>query len=156
MHWFWWVVIVYVALFIVNKLCEDNPGFRHILCCVLSLAYPILVIVNLEAPNDSAMLFAIFGPLVVSFYKFVYGLAEMLENDGAGDIIGTAFILASNEEVTVVSIIVSIVVCVVFSAIPIALFFICRGFSTFLACVTLFVPLAYCVFCAIRYFRDEY
>ncbi len=156
MHWFWWVVIVYVALIILNALCTDNPGFRHVLCCIMSIVYPIITIVNLDDPDSSFALWAIFGPLTVAFYKFVYGLAEMIENDGSGDVIGTFFILWTNEEVTVLSIIISIVVCVVFAAIPIALFFIFREFSNFLACVSLFLPFIYCLIGAIRYFGEEY
>ena len=159
MHWFWWLVIVFVALCIVNKLCEDNPGFRHVLCCIIALAYPIMAIINVNDPDGSAfMIWALLGPIVLAFYKYVYGIAEMMENDGAGDVLGTILASLDSDEVTVVSIIISVVISVVFAAIPIGLTLLCAitfG-SKVLACVVMFVPFVYCLICAVRYFRDEY
>ena len=159
MAWYWWVIIVFVALCIVNKLCEDNPGFRHVLCCIIALVYPIMAIINVNDPDGSAfMIWALLGPIVLAFYKYVYGIAEMMENDGAGDFLGTILASLDSDEVTVISIIISVVISVVFAAIPIGLTLLCAitfG-SKFLACVVMFVPFVYCLICAVRYFRDEY
>lgn len=159
MHWFWWLVIVFVALCIVNKLCEDNPGFRHVLCCIIALVYPIMAIINVNDPDGSAfMIWALLGPIVLAFYKYVYGIAEMMENDGAGDVLGTILASLDSDEVTVISIIISVVISVVFAAIPIGLTLLCAitfG-SKVLACVVMFVPFVYCLICAVRFFRDEY
>ncbi len=156
MHWFWWVVIVYVALVVINKLCEDNPGFRHVFCCIISLVYPIMTIINLDDPESSFAIWLIFGALTVAFYKFVYGLVELIENEGSGDIIGAMFYIWFESEVNVLTVGVSVVISVVFAAIPIGLFFLFRELSTFLACITLFLPLVYCIIGAVRYFREEY
>ena len=159
MAWSWWVIIVFVALCIVNKLCEDNPGFRHVLCCIIALVYPIMAIINVNDPDGSAfMIWALLGPIVLAFYKYVYGIAEMMENDGSGDFLGTILASLDSDEVTVISIIISVVISVVFAAIPIGLTLLCAitfG-SKVLACVVMFVPFVYCLICAVRFFRDEY
>lgn len=150
MHWIWWVLIIFVALFIVNKLSEDRPGFRHILCSIIGVVYPIVFLIDQD--KFGWLLFV--GPLAIGFYKYVYGLAEMLENDGAGDIIGTLFVTFTDGEVTVVSIIVSVIVSALFAAvaiIPVAFF---TDFSLILAGIWLFVTAVYCIFCAVRYFKE--
>ena len=159
MAWYWWVIIVFVALYIVNRLCEDNPGFRHVLCCIIALVYPIMAIINVNDPDGSAFLiWALAGPIVLAFYKYVYGISEMMQNDGSGDFLGAILASLDSDEVTVVSIIISVVISVVFAAIPIGLTLLCAiGLgSKFLACVVMFVPFVYCLICTVRYFRDEY
>ena len=156
MHWFWWLVIVFVALCIVNKLCEDNPGFRHVLCCIIALVYPIMAIIKID--GDGFMIWALLGPIVLAFYKYVYNIAEMMENDGSGDIIGEFLLHFDSDEITVISVVVCVIVSIVFAAIPIGLTLLCAiAFgSKFLACVVLFVPFVYCIICAVRFFREQY
>lgn len=158
MHWFWWVVIVFVALCIVNKICEDKPGFRHVLCCIIALVYPIMAIIHVNDPDGSAFLiWAFVGPVVLAFYKFVYGIVEMMENDGSGDIIGEIFISWFDDAASAAAIVVSVIISVVFAAIPIGLTALCASSgSKFLTSVVLFVPFIYCLIGAIRFFRDEY
>ncbi len=150
MHWIWWVLIIFVALFIVNKLSEDRPGFRHVLCSVIGVVYPIIFLIDQE--KFGWLLFV--GPLAIGFYKYVYGLAETLENEGSGDLLGNLICIFSDDELTVVSIIVSVIISALFAAvaiIPVAFF---TDFSLILAGIWLFVPAVYCIFCAVRYFRE--
>ncbi len=150
MHWIWWTLIIFAALFIVNKLSEDRPGFRHILCSIIGLVYPILFLIDQE--KFGWLLFI--GPLAIGFYKYVYGLAEAIENEGAGDLLGNLICIFSDDEATVVSVIVSIVISAAFAAVaivPVAFF---TDFSLTLAAIWLFVPAAYCIFSAVRYFKD--
>ena len=150
MHWIWWVLIIFAALFIVNKISEDNPGFRHILCSIIGVVYPILFLINEE---KFYWVFFV-GPLAIGFYKYVYGLSEAIENDGVGDLLGNLLFIFEDEGVTVLSIVISVIISGLFAAvaiIPVAFF---TDFSFTLARIWLFVPAAYCIFCAVRYFKD--
>ena len=166
MQWFWWVVIGFAVVFSLGKLCEDRPGFRNVLCCIIALVYPILALINIDNPDNSFMAWALLGPVVLAYYKFVYDFAEKLEGESDGDIL---FDLVANIEwlgwifdidnpTGLLAIIVSIVLAVIFAAIPIALTMVCALVlgSKVLAGIALFVPFVYCVICTIRFFQDEY
>ena len=150
MHWIWWVLIIFAALFIVNKICEDNPGFRHILCSIIAVVYPIVFMI------DEEKFYWVFfvGPLAIGFYKYVYGLAEAVENEGVGDLLGNLLFIFSDEGMSVISIIISVIISGIFAAVAIIPVAFLTDFSFTLARIWLFVPAAYCIFCAVRYFRE--
>lgn len=150
MHWFWWVLIIFVAFSIINKICEENHGFRQVLCCIIAVAYPILTLVFAE----HSTLFLIFGALLLGIYKYVYGIAEYLEDEGPPDIF-SFFKFFSDGELSVLAIIFSIVSAILFAAVavvPVAFF---TDVSMVLATIWLFVPAVYCIVTTVLYFRDS-
>lgn len=162
MHWFWWVVIGFVAMFILGKLCEDRPGFRNVLCCIIALAYPILAIVTIDSEKFGFVGWAILGPIVLAYYKFVYDFAERLDGESDGDLIFSLFENVDffswifDIDSSFIALVVSVVLAIIFAVIPIALVFVFAQFSVVLSCIMLFVPFVYCLFCTIRYFRENY
>ena len=163
MHWFWWVVIGFASMFILGHLCEDRPGFRNVLCCLIALAYPILAIININSDGSGFILWTIFGTIAVAYYKFVYDFAERLEEGGSdGDLLFSLFENIEwfswifEIESNFVGLLVSIVIAVIFAVIPIALVLVFASFSVVLSCIALFLPFLYCIICTVRFFRDEY
>ena len=165
MHWFWWVVIGFVAVFVLGKLCEDRPGFRNVLCCIITLVYPILAIVNIENEEFGFVGWAIVGCIIWAYYKFVYDFAESVEDrDFHGDIVlqlienvdALSWIYGGAEISPVVAVIVSIIIAVVCAIIPLALVLVVVEVSAVLSCIMLFIPFVYSLICTIMYFQEEY
>lgn len=154
MHWFWWLVIIFVALIIVNKLSEDHPAFRQVLCCIISIVYPILAIIH--ATDESFLPIILVGALVLSFYKYVYGIAEIVEEEGAPDVLSAILVACSDGEVTVISIIISVVISVVFAVICILPCLLLAEVSMILSLISLFIPAVYCLITTVLFFRNEY
>ena len=144
MAWYWWVIIVFVALFVFGKLCEERPGFRNVLCCLITLAYPIMAIINIDSEGFGFVGWTILGCVVFAYYKFVYDFAERMEGSSDGDLI---FSIIENIgwlswvfeiESEFVFLLISIVLAIIFAAIPLALVFVFAEISVVLSCIMLF------------------
>lgn len=165
MHWFWWVVIGLAAMFVLGHLCEDRPGVRNVICCLIALAFPIMAIINIESEGFGFVGWTIVGAIVWAYYKFVYDFAESVEDrDFHGDIVlqaianfdALSWIYGGAELGPVVAVIVSIVIALICAAIPVALVFVFAEVSVVLSCIMLFLPFVYSIICTIIYFREEY
>lgn len=165
MHWFWWVVIGLVAMFVLGHLCEERPGVRNVICCLIALAFPIVAIINIDSEGFGFGGWTIVGCIVWAYYKFVYDFAESVEDrDFHGDIVlqfianfdALSWIYGGTEIGPVVAVIVAIVIAIICAAIPIALVFVFAELSVVLSCIMLFLPFVYSLICTIRFFRDEY
>lgn len=151
MHWFWWVVIVFAAICVLNKVCEEYPAFRQVFCCVIAVAYPILMFVFPE--KEMVILFS--GALMLGFYKYVFGMAEILEEEGPPDLF-IFFWGLSDGETSAITIIFSVISTVLFAAVAIVPIALLTDVSLFLARVWTFAPAVYCIVTSVLYFRNNY
>ncbi|MBQ8505106.1 MAG: hypothetical protein IJ492_02460, partial [Clostridia bacterium] len=93
---------------------------------------------------------------------FVYDFAERLDGESDGDLIFSLFENVDffswifDIDSSFIALVVSVVLAIIFAVIPIALVFVFAQFSVVLSCIMLFVPFVYCLFCTIRYFRENY
>ena len=71
MAWYWWVIIGFVALFVFGKLCEERPGFRNVLCCLITLAYPIMAIINIDSEGFGFVGWTILGCVAFAYSSFI-------------------------------------------------------------------------------------
>ena len=130
MHWFWWVVIAFAAICVLNKVCEEYPAFRQVFCCVIAVAYPILMFIFPE--KEMVILFS--GALMLGFYKYVFGMAEILEEEGPPDLF-IFFWGLSDGETSAITIIFSVISTVLFAAVAIVV--IPHGYDDQIAVSTL-------------------
>lgn len=151
MGWFWWLIIFFAAICILNFICQENPAFRQVFCCIIAVAYPILMFIFPE--QNVAIL--IIGALALGFYKYLFGIAEIMEEEGPPDIFIIFWSLSDTEE-GVVMIIFSIISILLFAGVAIIPVAILMDISMVLAGIWLFVPAVYCIITTVIFFREQY
>ena len=151
MDWYWWLLIFFGGICILNWICQENPAFRQVFCCIIAVVYPILMFIFPE--QDVAIL--IIGALALGFYKYLFGMAEIMEEEGPPDIFIIFWSLSDTEE-GVVMIIFSLISILLFAGVAIIPFAMLLDVSMVLACIWLFVPAIYCIITTVIYFREQY
>ena len=151
MHWFWWAVIAFAAVCILNFVCQENPAFRQVFCCIIAVVYPVLMLIF----QEQSMTILIIGTLALGFYKYVFGLAEIMEEEGPPDIF-TMFAAMSDGEITVITVLFSIVSALIFAAVAIIPIAFLMDISEFLAMIWIFAPAVYCIVTTVLFFRENY